>query len=129
VADLSTCVREYSHTSQAYYASSALRARGDKTVDEIIFGLYSAEDTTEGEMALRWLCFGGRVCLQLEVLGDAFGALHSFSDVIAELARVSQAHGPVISAGEFCALLGRLGFRDVTLRCQPAPEIETLAVA
>jgi hypothetical protein len=95
--------RGFYWTSQAYYARDH--------APQAMFGFYDDDGCTTGEMAMRWHKLGDRLVPRLEVYGDAWAALATFGDVLAELALVD---GEDITEGEFVALLKRCGFKDRT---------------
>lgn len=93
----------------------------------MIFGYYSPDGGTSGEMAMRWYdlnalpgeldrLFGLAPTIKpptprLEVHCDAWHALNTFGDVIAALAKHD---GEDITPAQLCALLVSLGFTDRT---------------
>jgi hypothetical protein len=113
-------VRQYTHLEEAWYAKSSLEGRD--FVDEVMFGFYSPDGGTSGEMGMRWINLGTKwrrghevphFAPQLQCFSDAWSALAQFKDVIDALAEVD---GEDITPGQFCEILDRCGFIDATPR-------------
>lgn len=85
----------------------------NREINEIMFGMYCPEGGTGGEMAMRWHVFGENSVPCLEAFDDSWHVLASFSDVTAELGKVDNQN---ISQKQFCELLNKLGFKDMTQR-------------
>ena|SRR5260221_164364 len=104
-------LKQYLLTSEAYYPWHY-----DKdVVDEVMFGFYSPDGGTSGEMAIEWhqLQNGKPPAPQLTCFSDAWHALAQFKDVIDAMAEVDDQD---ITPKEFCQLLDRCGFVDRTQR-------------
>ena len=106
------CQRAFVHTGEAWYGKSSL-CEGE--VDVVHFGLYAVQDGggTSGEMSVTWTLLGGKVVPQLTVFDDAWDALAQFSDLLSEMAKVDNQQ---VSAAQFCDMLRRCGFLDITER-------------
>ena len=88
------------------YYISALFTAPDAT-DEIYFGLYSPDGGTSGEMCMRWYQLGAENAPRLEAYDDAWSALATMPDLIAELAKRDNWN---ITPAAFCEILIELGF-------------------
>jgi len=108
-------IRGFHHLSKAWYGDVCLKPGGpdDQKVDEVVFGFYSPEGGTSGEMVVTWEQLGGRTVPQLKVYDDAWHALNQLQDVLQELA---EAEGENISPDQFCEILLRCGFKDLTMK-------------
>lgn len=105
--------RGYIHTNAAWYADAVL---APDHPGEVLFGLYHTDGSTDGEMGMEWSMPRDRYVPALHVYDDAWGVLFGFADVLEALAEVANQHiGPV----QFCAVLDRLGFADLTERERP----------
>ena len=71
---------------------------------------------TSGEMSVRWKELGGKNVPELQCFEDAWNTLASFTDLITEMGELDD---ECITPKEFCALLSRLGFKDLTPRDNP----------
>ena len=111
MADHTGDIRQFYYLNEAWY----FLPQKDCTA-EVMFGFYSPDGGTSGEMAMRWHNIGGSPTPRLEVFSDAWSALGRFGDVVTALAQVD---GRDITPHEFCALLTRCGFQDRTERRQP----------
>ena len=109
----SSTKRRYFHLNRSWYGQAA-RERG--VVDKVTFGLYDADGSTEGELAVCWLAVGDETLPQLMVFSDSWKVLASLTDVIAALGKLG---GTAPSAETFCALLDHCGFEDATRTTQP----------
>ncbi len=107
-------LKQYILTSETYYHW----ARDKGEVDEVMFGFYSPEGGTSGEMAVRWhqLENGKPPVPRLECFNDGWHALYQFQNVLAAMAEVDRED---ITPYEFCALLEHCGFIDKTERVNP----------
>lgn len=112
-------IRGYHQFSRAWYAKGLTPGRDPKVVDEVTFGLFAPDGGTSGEMQMTWEILANRPTPRLMVWNDAWHTLYEFRDVLAELAKVD---GQEISPAEFCALLDRCGFRDLTREADPKDE-------
>lgn len=101
--------RGFYHLSRAWYGEVILENHAHDFVDEVMFGYYSGGGGTSGEMRMLWRNLGGKPTPQLEVFSDAWSALATFGDVIAELGKRDG-----ITPPDFCALLLACGFTDLT---------------
>lgn len=108
--------RSFSHHNESYYAKSLPLSQG--VVDDIYFGLSCGGGGTHGEMKMEWTELGGRSVPQLKVYDDAWGVLASFTDLLTEMASVTDDN---ITPKEFCEMLIRCGFKDTTQRKNPRP--------
>jgi hypothetical protein len=109
-------IRGFHWLSQAWYASAF--SVGRESTDEVSFGFYDSTDGgTTGEMTMHWYDLGtAGITPRLEVFDDAWDALYWCPDVLAALAeRDNQDITPV----QFCEMLNRLGFADLTKREDP----------
>lgn len=102
------------HLSEAWYGSVNLQ--NSKYTDEVTFGFYYPDGGTSGEMGVRWQELGGKNVPELQCFEDAWHTLASFTDLIAELGKLDDEN---ITPKEFCVLLMRLGFKDLTPRENP----------
>jgi hypothetical protein len=108
--------RSFTHYSESYYAKSIPLTNG--VVDDVYFGLSCGGGGTHGEMKMEWTELGGSMVPQLRVYDDGWGVLASFSDLLAEMAKVENDN---ITPKEFCEMLLRCGFKDCTRRVGPQP--------
>jgi len=104
-------IRGFYHLSEAWYGPANLSS--GRSEDEVTFGFYCPEGGTSGEMSMKWDSMGA--CLR--VWHDAWHTLVRFSSVVVALGEVEEK--PTITPKEFCALLLRLGFQDMTPRKNP----------
>lgn len=105
-------VRGFVHFNRSWYAEAHRRLNIDPDVlDEVMFGIYTTDSGTTGEMAMRWYELDGVSTPRLEVFCDGWRVLSTFSDLIAALA---ERDGQDITPEQFCALLVSLGFEDRT---------------
>ena len=102
------CIRAYHRSSKAWYASAPFGGHLIES-EEVMFGMYHPQGGTSGEMSMRWKDLGGRCC-QMAVYGDAFATLAQFTDLLQALADKDQ-H---MTEPEFCAILDKCGFEDIT---------------
>lgn len=110
-------LRQYIHMTEAWFHTSLGDSTSEKYLDEIMFGFYSPDGGTSGEMGMRWYDLGSHgLTPRLEVFGDAWHALAQFKDVIDALAKLDETN---ITPKEFCALLEKCGFTDRTERKCP----------
>jgi hypothetical protein len=111
-------IKQYIHTSEAWYASSSLA--NEKYVDEVTFGFYAPGGGTSGEMGVRWYDLsrpyikGERhIAPRLECFSDAWHALWQLKDVLMALAHFDDQD---ITPEDFCKILDHCGFTDNTPR-------------
>lgn len=104
-------VRAFTHRNRSWYAPH-LKHMTDGVVDEVMFGYYSPDGGTSGEMAMRWYNLGlDAPTPRLEAYSDAWHALNTFSGVLAMLAEHDSQD---ITPEQFCNVLLSLGFVDRT---------------
>ena len=108
------CIRGFILLSEAWYAHANLR--GSDVIDEVSFGHYALEGGTTGEMSVRWSELGGKKVPKLECFDDGWHSLSTFTDLIAEMGNIDNEN---ITPKDFCSLLTRLGFADMTPRKNP----------
>lgn len=101
--------RGFYHLSKAWYNKVALEKA--KYKDEVLFGIYCDEGGTDGEMSVRWYDLANKSTPKLECFDDAWLVLSQLKDVIDEMAKVDSQD---INPEEFCRLLLRCGFEDLT---------------
>lgn len=103
--------RAFHHYSRAWYGRYDMLGRN--ITDQVMFGVYSRQGGTTGEMAMRWHDLGGgTVSPRLEVFDDAWHLLAvSFLDVVQALGSYACQD---ITPEQFCAILTSLGFEDWT---------------
>jgi hypothetical protein len=115
--------RGFTHSGESWY-HDVLPFRGD-IVDEVFFGLSCGGGGTHGEMKIEWITLSGKVVPRLQVFDDGWEVLNSFSDLLAEMAKVDTNNhswkDKTITPKEFCAILIRCGFKDNTERENPNP--------
>jgi hypothetical protein len=110
--------RGFIHTNEAWYGKTS---KSDRYVDEVMLGLYSTGGGTQGEMAVRWIDLYSKSSFvenkppapRLEAFDDSWKALASFADILEEMAKVDSQS---ITPKQFCNLLLRNGFKDLTER-------------
>ncbi len=108
------------HLSEAWYGKTCLgNPCGYK--DEIMFGLYHKDGSTQGEMAMRWIDINNafhdeKYIPRLEVFDDAWAVLTMIPNVLAELGNLN---GQNITPKEFVQVLLDQGFTDMTPRKNP----------
>jgi hypothetical protein len=122
-------VRGFIQLSRAWYGPSCIQGRQDKgLVDDVYFGLMiegpdrplkipAAENPTAG-MYLEWVTVPGFPSVgpstpfaRFVMYEDALRLLRDFNDLFLEL---SESNGTNLQPAEFCAMLQRYGFRDLT---------------
>jgi hypothetical protein len=105
--------KAYIHTSQAWYAKTALC--NTEYIDHVNFGFYSPNGGTSGEMSVKWYPIKQNTPAypRLECFDDAWHALSQFKDVIDAMAEVDDQS---ITPEQFCLLLERCDFVDRTPR-------------
>lgn len=108
--------RSFYQSSEAYYYKNNALTFPSGTVDEIYFGLSCGGGGTHGEMSMKFIELGGRTVPRLEVFDDGWETLNSFTDLLAEMAGVTDEN---ITPKEFCTILVRCGFEDKTPRDNP----------
>ena len=106
--------RGFYHLSEAWYGSANLQ--NSQYLDEVSFGSFFPDGGTSGEMIMRWEELGGKNVPQLQCFDDGWSTLSSFTDLIAELGKLDDDN---ITPKQFCELLTRLGFKDLTARENP----------
>lgn len=108
--DHSGNIKQYIVSHEAWYASSRNTCQ-----NEVMFGYYSPNGGTSGEMAMRWhnLCASHQRTPRLEVYNDGWHALATFKDVLDALAEVDDVD---ITPKQFCTILDECGFVDATAR-------------
>lgn len=110
-------IRGFNHYKEAFYGNMPLPK---DSLDEINFGMYCEDGGTEGEMSITWVNLGGKGAAQLRSFDDSWNVLATFTDVIAAM---KDREG--IQPEEFCHLLLRLGFKDMTQRKGPKANVKT----
>ncbi len=114
-------IRQYIHVAEAWYAESSLSNK-EHIVDEVMFGFYSPDGGTSGEMGMRWINLGEKwegakkiahTAPRLECFNDAWHALYQFQDVLYALAELDDVD---ITPEQFCQMLDACGFIDDTPR-------------
>lgn len=104
--DHTGCIRGYYRSTKAYYAKKYPNENLN-----VMFGMYHPEGGSSGEMQMEWQELGRDLVPQLKVYDDSWSALGLFPDLIQELA---QRDGQNITEDEFCSILDKLGFKDLT---------------
>lgn len=112
--DFSKYIKGFYHLSEAWYGEVNLR--NSKYIDEVMLGYYAKEGGTGGEFGIRWKELGGKSIPQLQAFYDAWGVLASMPEFIYEIGELDDKN---IQPKEFCAILLRLGFQDLTQRADP----------
>lgn len=109
--------RGFYHLAESWYAGHLQEEpKPGMPLDDVMFGVYHPHGGTYGEMRMEWVALDEfrtatpRLC----VFGDAFKILPTFADVWAELVT-----SPNPTPEQFCDLLKRLGFEDLTQRKGP----------
>jgi hypothetical protein len=97
---------------------------------EIFFGIYFPSGGCPegfGELSMRWYLHGSgdQLTPRLEVYGEALRLLWKMRSIINATWRVSSS----ISPDEFCALLLKMGFKDLTETLLPTPARQDSATA
>lgn len=105
-------VRGFYHLSEAWYGPANLA--NSKTTDEVNFDFYCPTGGTSGEMSMNWDSIGA--CLHC--WHDAWETLYQFADVVKALGERYD-HDNAPTPKQFCALLLKLGFTDLTPRKSP----------
>lgn len=94
--------------TRGYYRSSKAWYTGG---EEVVFGHYSPEGGTTGEMKVKWVKLQDYTAPKLEVFNDSWKVLYAFPDVIKSMAEVDSQN---ITEEQFVAILDSLGFKDLT---------------
>ena len=108
-------IRGFYHLSEAWYGPANL-SNSSTYVDEVNFGFFCPDGGTSGEICMKWQELGGKIAPRLECFDDGWSALASFTDLIAEMGELDDENP---TPKEFCALLSRFGFKDLTPRENP----------
>lgn len=107
----------YVHVSATRAGAWSLSRQGQNggLRDEVLFGFYDPDGGSSGELSMRWrsLSQAGheRSLPYLHGWNDGWHALFQFQDVLAALAEVDEED---ITPQEFCRILDRCGFTDLT---------------
>lgn len=110
--------RGFYHSGEAWHWPAS-KTRDE--VDHVSLGFYSPDGGTSGEMSVRWVQLSrGTPVPQLCAFDDAWHTLAQFGDLIAAMADLDNQN---ISPLDFCALLRRLGFVDLTQRTQDPRDV------
>lgn len=113
------CIRAYHRQSKSWYKDSV---RNENL--SVNFGMYHPEGGSSGEMKMEWIELGREIPYpQLKVFDDGWSALGLFPDLIQELAKVDSEN---INDDQFCEILDRLGFEDMTAYENLNPENDKL---
>ena len=107
-------IRGFIQFSRAWYGPSNLkviRESNPNFVDDVMFGFYSTDGGTSGEMKIDWSKLAGEIVPQLQIFNDGWHALNEFTDVLSKLAEVYDRN---ITPEQFCAILTECGFKDLT---------------
>lgn len=100
-------IRGFHISNRAWYAPY----QHDSDRIQIMFGLYSLDGGTSGEMAMQWCKVGGEIVPQLQIYDDAFHAFSTFADLIEKLGDFDNEN---ISQDQFADILISCGFKDMT---------------
>jgi hypothetical protein len=107
--------RGFHHFAEGWYYR---HRREYAPVDDVCFGLYAAEGYggCEAEMVMEWVPVGDSrtPTARLHVFDESFSLLSEFADVLKALAGRRK-----LRPKEFCELLKRCGFQDLTQRQGP----------
>lgn len=104
--------RRFYHLSRAWYKDVL---ENQEYIDEVTFGLYCEQGGTTGEMAVRWYeLISNELSPRLECFSDAWYVLSQFKDIIDAMAEFDDRKTKAISPEEFCRLLIKCGFEDLT---------------
>jgi len=100
------------HRKQFRWTNKAWYGKGEKR-PEIVFGFYSPEGGTSGEMSMCWYDLGKDdiPVPRLECFSDAWHALFILQDVLKRLADVDDED---IAPEQFMRILEQCGFVDTT---------------
>lgn len=101
--------RGFSQLSRAWYAEANLKGMDYK--DEVCFGLYYPDGSTEGEMVVQWIELGNKIVPKWTIFSDAWKVLSSFHDLI-DLLREYDSKD--LTPEQFCKCLLECGFVDQT---------------
>ena len=104
--DHNGCIRGYHRNSKAYYYRPELFR-----YIEVTFGMFDPEGGTSGEMTMAWEELNGKQCALLKSFEDSWSALALFTDVVQELGKIDS---QLITEVQFCAILDKCGFKDLT---------------
>jgi hypothetical protein len=107
---MSTLVRAFVHTSEAWYAPKAITPG---MLDEVLVGLYREEGGSSGEFAIRWTLLRDKPVPRLEVCDDAWAALGQFEDLLKAMALIDNQS---ITPKDFCEMLRSINIADYTPR-------------
>ncbi|APM40500.1 hypothetical protein [Clostridium kluyveri] len=102
-------IKGFTQLSRAWYGEVCLR--NSDYVDRVIFGLYSSQGGTTGEMTVDWINLSGKIVPELNIFSDAWSALSNFHDLINVLGE-HDSEDP--TPEEFCKYLLDCGFMDRT---------------
>jgi hypothetical protein len=102
------------HLSRSWYGEGVLKNSDE--IDSVLFGFFSPDGGTSGEMEMSWENIGRGVAIKLKAWNDSWHALGEFKDVIDEMAKID---GEDITPDEFCKILMKCGFKDDTKTLKP----------
>lgn len=110
------CKRGFYIFGESWYSKDVRKEHQE----EVTFGNYYKDGGCEFELAATWQQLGSSsgLVLQINVFEDAFKAFSKFSDVFEALAKIPTTRSS-LNVKEFCSLLLKMGFEDMTSRVRP----------
>jgi hypothetical protein len=106
-------IKGFYHLSRAWYGKPSLDAMNKVgVVDEVMFGYFSLDGGTSGEMSMRWMEVGNEIVPRLEVFDDGWSALARLKDSVID--KLGEVDSERITPEEFCEMLEECGFKDLT---------------
>lgn len=110
-------IRGYYRASKSFYAKTL-----NSENIEVMFGMYSMDGGTEGEMSMEWEDLQGKKTALLRCFDDSWKVLSLFTDLIQRMGQVSD-HD--VQEEDFCKILTECGFKDMTQYINPYIDVET----
>ena len=106
-----TSFRGYTQLTKSWGGESTLSV--SDYAEEIMFGVYYNDGSTDGCIALRWYEQYGDLVPRLEIFNDAWWLMreYDFGQVLLELDMYRDEN---ITPEEFCSILRGYGFKDIT---------------
>lgn len=102
----SQCIRGYHRSSKAWYA------KAEEPV-EVMFGMYTEDGGTTGEMSMVWVKSANKQWAILKCSEYNWSALSLFTDLIQKMGEVDSDSEEIQEEG-FCKMLDECGFKDLT---------------
>lgn len=99
----------FSILSKSYYGDYCLK--DCSYIDEVTFGLYLEDGSTEGECVMRWHFINNELVPKLEMFSDSWILFARCEDLFLTLSKYNDED---FTVSEFVSLLKEVGFKDMT---------------